>query len=330
MNANITYLITHDNRTYHLIIRQSPMHGQMCTLGSKERRILDPLPIVQLDIRDRFGNRDIVGQGSPLLIMQVNLITEQIDFGNSGKSSVRNRSRSPSNSLIEARRNTSPTSSTLRNSGSGFQRGGLPGFASMHESSRGPYIDQMADSRFEHDSQLLSDNGDTHFPAIRLLEGKLTASPHIVKDVEDFLGTQSNIRDDSNDQKRQKGEKELLSHDSGTLKNKIRDSSSTENEIDQKACFFIFTDLSIRLRGTFRLEFSLIKLGMPSFSKNPTGEIVAKTISDPFPIHHVRDFAGLTKSTPLAKSLALQGVHIPIRNDSRWRSGVQQKREKGE
>ena len=54
------------------------MHGQMCTLGSKERRILDPLPIVQLDIRDKNGKRDLIGQTSPLLFMQVNLIAEQI------------------------------------------------------------------------------------------------------------------------------------------------------------------------------------------------------------------------------------------------------------
>jgi hypothetical protein len=32
----------------------------MCTLGSKNRRTLDPLPIIQLDIRDKDGEQDLV------------------------------------------------------------------------------------------------------------------------------------------------------------------------------------------------------------------------------------------------------------------------------
>ncbi|PWN31321.1 uncharacterized protein FA14DRAFT_128376, partial [Meira miltonrushii] len=185
-------------RTYDLIIRRSAIHGQVCTFGSKGRRLLDPFPIVQLDVRDKFGKRDVMGQSSPLFLMQ--------------------KSNLGSHSLPKLR--------------------------------------------------------ETSFSALRLLEGKLIASPYILKDCDE----------------------------------------------DQRAFFFIFADLSIRLRGTFRLEFSLIKLG-PRFSSTSArkaavgGEIVAKTISEPFQMHHAEDFAGMTKSTPLAKSLASQGAHIPIRMD---------------
>lgn len=306
------------------------MHGQMCTLGSKERRILDPLPIVQLDIRDKNGKRDLVGQASPLLIMQVNLIAEHIEVGSGGKSSDRNESKSASNSPVEMRQNLSPISA----SGTTSARVGLPGFASLVDSTLGPNVDQPATIRSELDSQLLPKPHETHFSALRLLEGKLTASPHIVRDIENHLDIQE--RAGSESQKRQKRER-----DPDSLNPKRRSSMpvpsaladikenadhSDERQEDQKACFFIFTDLSIRLRGTYRLQFSLIKLGLPSpnATTKSTGQIVARTISEPFPIHHTRDFAGMTESTPLAKSLAGQGVHIPIRNDSRWKGRVQQ------
>ncbi|PWN33434.1 uncharacterized protein FA14DRAFT_180080 [Meira miltonrushii] len=317
-------------RTYNLIIRQSPMHGQMCTLGSKERRILDPLPIIQLDIRDRNGKRDLIGQSSPLLIMQVNLIAEHIEVGSGGKSSDRNESGSASNSPVEVRQNLSPISA----SGATSTRVGLPGFASFIDSTMATNIDQSAPTKSDLDSQLLPKPHETHFSALRLLEGKLTASPHIVKDIENHLDMKERVGSDP--QKRQKVERDPDSLNpkrrssmpvhSSTASIKESADVSEERQEDQKACFFIFTDLSIRLRGTYRLQFSLIKLGLPSptSTTKSTGQIVARTISDPFPIHHTRDFAGMTESTPLAKSLAGQGVHIPIRNDSRWKSRVQQ------
>ncbi len=51
--------LTTDNTI--LIIRQSPKHGQMCTLGSKNRRKRSILyRIIQLDIRDKDGEQDLV------------------------------------------------------------------------------------------------------------------------------------------------------------------------------------------------------------------------------------------------------------------------------
>jgi hypothetical protein len=46
--------------TYTLHIRQQPAHGRMFGFRTKDRRPLDPLPIVELVVRDRDGRVDHV------------------------------------------------------------------------------------------------------------------------------------------------------------------------------------------------------------------------------------------------------------------------------
>jgi len=43
---------------YQLIIRQQPQQGRLCGLGSKDKRPLDPLPILQLRILKDDGSED--------------------------------------------------------------------------------------------------------------------------------------------------------------------------------------------------------------------------------------------------------------------------------
>lgn len=203
------------------------------------------------------------GQTTPFLIMQVNLVADEIEKGYKGSSSGEG---SPVQS------NTKTASERASQESEVVEPRGLP----------------------VPSSSILPAPHDTAFPALRLLEGKLTASAHIVRDIE----------------------KEGLSQ---------RHSSVGTEVNENKACFFIFTDLSIRMRGTYRLQFSLVRLGSPTTShrldSSSSGSIVAQVTSESFPIYHARDFAGMSESTPLAKSLANQGVHVPIRNESRWRSG---------
>ena len=45
----------HSVRTYLLAIRQQPVQGRMCGFGSKDRRPLDPVPIVQLRVEGPYG-----------------------------------------------------------------------------------------------------------------------------------------------------------------------------------------------------------------------------------------------------------------------------------
>ncbi|CEH11884.1 Velvet factor [Ceraceosorus bombacis] len=191
-------------RSYHLHIRQQPTHGRMFGFRSRERRPLDPLPIIELTIRDRNGEIDWFAQTSPDLLMQVSLITDV-----------------------------------------------------AHE-------DELVSS---------SANPSATMPQSRLLEGKLASSGHIVKDLD-----------------------------------------------GERACFFLFPDLSVRVESMASLHFSLLRLGGPTWESGgsgPAGRVVAEVTSDPFQIHSPRTYPGIGESTELAKCLAAQGVAVPIRNQGR-------------
>jgi hypothetical protein len=151
---------------------------------------------------------------------------------------------------------------------------------------------------------------DKFFAVQRLLEGKLVASAHTVWDRSAGGETSDG---DSGDENRE-----------STI-----DSTSSSNSKMIKSTFFFFSDLSIRMCGTYRLHFSLLRLGfskadeqvstaLPSTAES--GTIVAQCTSSPFHVVHSREFTGISESTPLAKSFASQGVHIPIRNETKWRA----------
>lgn len=168
--------------------------------------------------------------------MQVNLIAEHIDYGSSP-----NRASTESAS---AQRDSSSSSTSTRNSPLT-----LRDLVARSSTGTGMRTTPTA---------LLPAPHETSFSSLRLLEGKLTASAHIVRDVENYLG-------------KEEGTAAQQEHAQGTLEQHLarrRSSapsvSSDPDDYDAKACFFIFTDLSIRLRGTYRLHFSLVRLGMPS------------------------------------------------------------------
>ncbi|KAN0061921.1 hypothetical protein ACQY0O_005916 [Thecaphora frezii] len=121
-----------------------------------------------------------------------------------------------------------------------------------------------------HEATLVGQPSETKYPFTRMLEGKLAASAHVVRDLD-----------------------------------------------GSKACFFVFTDLSVRLEGVFRLKFQLILLGPPGMGNGTGSNVVAQIETDDFTIYSPRRFPGMTESTELAKALAKQGVQIPIRNDVR-------------
>ncbi|SPO39044.1 uncharacterized protein PSFLO_04523 [Pseudozyma flocculosa] len=200
-----------------LTVRQHPKQGRQCGFGVKDKRPLDPLPIVQLQVYRKDKSIDEEASNSPNLLMQVSLQRVDVATGN------------------------------------------------LQETT------------------LVGQPSDTSFPWTRMLEGRLAASAHVVRDLD-----------------------------------------------GSRACFFVFTDLSVRLEGHFRLHFQLLLLGPPSMVSNGDGagggggggggtgsNVVAEIQSDIFTIYSPRRFPGMTESTELAKSLARQGVQIPIRNDVR-------------
>ncbi|PLN86330.1 velvet factor-domain-containing protein [Aspergillus taichungensis] len=72
------------------------------------------------------------------------------------------------------------------------------------------------------------------------------------------------------------------------------------------ATFFIFSDLSVRTAGLYRLQFRLMNWG----SVEDTGlsmPILAETWSDPFRVYPAKDFPGMGDSSPLTRGLKEMG-----------------------
>ena len=107
------------------------------------------------------------------------------------------------------------------------------------------------------------------------------------------------------------------------LEGRLVASANVARDLDgSRACFFVFTDLSIRQEGQFRLAFKLIALGPPTLppmgsSVSAGGQVLAEALTEPFAIYSPRRFPGMTESTELAKCLARQGIQVPVRNDIR-------------
>ncbi|KAF9200315.1 hypothetical protein BGZ49_009469 [Haplosporangium sp. Z 27] len=86
--------------------------------------------------------------------------------------------------------------------------------------------------------------------------------------------------------------------------------------------YFSFPDLSIRTEGVYTLKFSLMRFGSFDFLSSDGGHastLVAEEISEPFTVFSAKKFPGMTESTELSKAFAKQGLKIPIRNDLRAR-----------
>ncbi|KAE8349675.1 velvet factor-domain-containing protein [Aspergillus coremiiformis] len=73
-------------------------------------------------------------------------------------------------------------------------------------------------------------------------------------------------------------------------------------ETKSPATFFIFSDLSIRTAGLFRLQFRLMNWGHVEDTGQPM-PILAEAWSDPFRVYPAKDFPGMRDSSPLTEGL---------------------------
>ncbi|ORX93622.1 hypothetical protein K493DRAFT_374925 [Basidiobolus meristosporus CBS 931.73] len=63
-------------RSYELHVRQHPLHARMCGFGEKDRRPIDPPPIIQLLVRDQRGRIDTAAIQDPFYVLHVTLWSE--------------------------------------------------------------------------------------------------------------------------------------------------------------------------------------------------------------------------------------------------------------
>jgi hypothetical protein len=94
----------------------------------------------------------------------------------------------------------------------------------------------------------------------------------------------------------------------GTLVSSLHRLKDSDN-LD--GAFFVFGDLSVKLEGTFRLQFNLYEM-----RQNECYHIKA-ILSDSFPVHSTKNFQGMSESTFLTRSFSDQGVRLRLRKEPR-------------
>ncbi|OKL59821.1 hypothetical protein UA08_04717 [Talaromyces atroroseus] len=86
---------------------------------------------------------------------------------------------------------------------------------------------------------------------------------------------------------------------------RLKDSDNTDGG------FFVFGDLSIKIEGDFRLQFTL-------FEMQKDNVVALKSIiSNSFQVMTPKNFPGMSESTHLSRSFADQGVKLRIRKEAR-------------
>ncbi|KAF2465513.1 uncharacterized protein BDR25DRAFT_318374 [Lindgomyces ingoldianus] len=89
-------------------------------------------------------------------------------------------------------------------------------------------------------------------------------------------------------------------------------------DVDNKdGGFFVFGDISVKVQGTFRLNFSLFDLRKDSHDVMYLGSIT----SEPFRVLLPKDFKGMDESTYLSRAFSDQGVRLRLRKEPRAMMG---------
>jgi len=99
-----------------------------------------------------------------------------------------------------------------------------------------------------------------------------------------------------------------------------------EDEHGQRGYFCIFSDLSVRVEGIYRLRFDLLRVSIPPQTIPGVNQIIASALSDRFQVFPAKKFKGMSPATPLVKAFAKQGVKIRNRPE-KIRDETKQKEE---
>ena len=91
------------------------------------------------------------------------------------------------------------------------------------------------------------------------------------------------------------------------------------------ACFFIFSDLSCRQVGRFRLKFKMMKVNVEQLSHGSSVPVLREVESQDFEVYSAKDFPGMQKSTSLVEDLRRQGAAISVKKGVAARRKAQSK-----
>lgn len=91
------------------------------------------------------------------------------------------------------------------------------------------------------------------------------------------------------------------------------DAPGSRNDNARLGCFFVFSDLSCRQVGRYRLRFQIMKIGPEILNLGGRTSVVRIVESDVFEVFSAKDFPGMRASTALTKDLKRQGAAVSVK-----------------
>lgn len=196
---------------YHLTIRQQPIAARACGFGERDRRVIDPPPILELKVTDKETGAP-EQDSNAMLALHCTLLSGGGD------------------------ENDTPVDTTL-----------------------------------------------TDVPSARRLMGTLVASPYPAKDEYGRAGT-----------------------------------------------FFVFSDLSCRSPGTYKLDFKMLRVDPMHMQPGAKHGCVASIETDAFTVYTAKDFPGMRASSALLMALRGQGLTVGLKKGTEARLSKGRKRHESE
>ncbi|KAG0091836.1 hypothetical protein BGZ92_011603 [Podila epicladia] len=296
-------------------IVQQPLHARMCGFGEKDRRPIDPPPIVQLLF------------GAAMANLPPKVVTKR---GRRGGKERRNLRAAKSKVHSHARSNSHDADEESHNGDEEEEDESYQLEDDDEDTSR---------SRARSTKQEPEDHSEHKV--------KPEGSPNDSE--EDDLDN----KDDNEDGEEEEEQDPLFvlhvslwSHDGTEVRNMIATPGQSDppkltrilmgslvvspvllnNPEGVPGWYFSFPDLSIRTEGVYTLKFSLMRFGSFDFlsgeDEQQASTLVTEETSEPFTVFSAKKFPGMTESTELSKAFAKQGLKIPIRNDLRVRKNA--------
>ncbi|KAG0030878.1 hypothetical protein BGZ81_002095 [Podila clonocystis] len=341
-------------RTATIKIVQQPLHARMCGFGEKDRRPVDPPPIVQLVLDDGESTPDpdynLFKLPQKKKLSAAAKRKKALAMGAATSSSSSGKARS-------ARRSSETKASKKRCESDDDEEGSNESDHDEHESdsehSGSESEDEERKGGDRHAKTTAAAAMDTEIPrwedfyedrdigAIPLALDPLfvlhcSLWSHDGSEVRNMVATPSGSVSSTGAAGHRRDKASAVMSVTSPMPPKLTRILMGSvvvspillfNEKGEQGWYFSFPDLSIRTEGVYTLKFSLLRLGSfdfmsPADDDEDSSPVIAEATSEPFTVFSAKKFPGMTESTLLSKAFARQGLKIPIRNDLRVRKNA--------
>lgn len=246
-----------------LHIRQEPIATRACSAGEKDRRTIDPPPILQLLMVDFNPNSETdlaTLQNSRYAVACLLYSVERP--GPDGKERLVHSSR-----VVESARRRHHDS------------GRASGRSGSDATATSPNFNEQSNQR-----------------SVQILSGGTYVSPF-----------HAPYEPDPDTAPPYPSSRHSYSHGGQGDYHRSRQRTPITDISQSPATFFVFTDLSVRTAGTYRLRFRLMDWGATMETGKPQ-PILADVYSEPFRVYSSKDFPGMRASSALTWNLRRMGM----------------------